>query len=55
MPSSIKKLLHWLAFGFVFYAILTLPVQAADFVSMIWSAAKGSVVNLGQFYSALVG
>ncbi|WP_187345605.1 hypothetical protein [Serinicoccus sp. CNJ-927] len=36
MPSTVKKVLHWLVWGFLIYAVITNPDRAADIVRAVW-------------------
>lgn len=53
MPT-VKKLLLWLLFGFLIYAIITSPDRAADIVRAVWDIIVQGIVNIGRFFSAIV-
>ena len=55
MPEQIKRVLAWLLFGFIVYAIITNPDRAADIVQSIWEIIAEGFRNIGRFFEALVG
>ncbi len=54
MPSTIKKILLWLVFGFLIYAIITSPDRAADIIQAIWDIIVQGFTNIGRFFGSLV-
>lgn len=55
MPPMVKKVLHWLVWGFVIYAIITNPDRAADIVSAVWDIISQGFLNIGRFFNNLMG
>ncbi len=55
MPGTIKRILLWLVFGFLIYAIITSPDRAADIVQSVWDIIADGFRNIGQFFEALIG
>ncbi len=50
-----KRVLLWLLFCFVIYAVVTSPDRAADIVVAIWDLIADGFRSIGQFFEALVG
>lgn len=55
MPPTVKKVLHWLVWGFVVYAIITNPDRAADIVGAVWDILSQGFLNIGRFFNNLLG
>jgi hypothetical protein len=55
MPDRMKRVLFWLLFGFVVYAIVSNPDGAADIVASIWDIIADGFRNIGRFFEAIVG
>lgn len=55
MPPTVKKILHFLVWGFLIYAIITNPDRAADIVSAVWDIVSQGVLNIGRFFNKLMG
>ena len=55
MPATVKKVLHWLLWGFIIYAVVTNPDRAADIVRAIWDIISQGVLNIGRFFNNLLG
>ncbi len=55
MPPTVKKVLHWLFWGFVIYAIVTNPDRAADIARAVWEIVSQAVLNIGRFFNGLMG
>lgn len=54
MPATVKKILLWLIFGFLVYAIITSPDQAADIVRGVWDVIAQGFINIARFFSSLM-
>ena len=54
MPKTIKRILVWLLFGFIVYAIITSPDRAADIVQAVWDIIAEGFRNIGRFFSSLI-
>lgn len=54
MPPTVRKILHWLVWGFLIYAIVTNPDRAADIVRTAWDIAWSAVTNVGRFFNRLM-
>ncbi|MGC5584442.1 hypothetical protein ACQE98_15150 [Ornithinimicrobium sp. W1679] len=54
MPATVKKVLHWLLWGFIIYAVVTNPDRAADIVRAIWDIISQGVLNIGRFFGNIV-
>ncbi|HKJ11125.1 MAG TPA: hypothetical protein VJ976_01905 [Ornithinimicrobium sp.] len=54
MPPTIKKIILWLLFGFLIYAIITSPDRAADIVSAFWDIIADGFRNIGRFFEELM-
>ena len=54
MPSTVKKILLWLIFGFLIYAIITSPDRAADIVRDVWDIIAQGFINIFQFFNSLL-
>lgn len=55
MPDQMKKILLWLVFGFLVYAIIVNPDRAADIVVAVWDIIAEGFVNIGRFFQELAG
>lgn len=55
MPPIAKKVLFWLAMGFLLYAIITNPDRAADIVRAVWDIISQGFLNIGRFFNRLLG
>lgn len=55
MPTTIRRILHWLVWGFLIYAVITNPDRAADIVRAIWDIISGGFLNIGRFFNQLMG
>lgn len=55
MPPTVKKILHFLVWGFLIYAIITNPERAADIVRAVWDIVSQGVLNIGRFFNDLIG
>ncbi|WP_202863488.1 hypothetical protein [Ornithinimicrobium avium] len=55
MPPTVKKILHWLVWGFLIYAIITNPDRAADILRAVWDIISQSILNIGRFFNSLMG
>lgn len=55
MPNGMKRILIWLLFGFVVYAVITSPDRAADIVVAVWDFILEGFRSIGRFFEALVG
>jgi hypothetical protein len=51
----VKKVLHFLVWGFLIYAIITNPDRAADIVEAIWDIVSQGFLNVGRFFNNLMG
>lgn len=54
MPATVKKVLLWLVFGFLLYAIITSPDRAADIVRGVWDVIAQGFVNIFRFFNTLL-
>ena len=54
MPPTVKKVLHWLVWGFLIYAIIVSPDRAADIVRTVWDILVQAVQSLGRFFDVLI-
>lgn len=54
MPTTIRRILQWLLFGFLVYAVITSPDRAADIVQAIWDIIATGFRNIGRFFSELI-
>jgi hypothetical protein len=54
MPPTIKKIILWLIFGFLIYAIITSPDRAADIVQAFWDIIADGFRNIGRFFEELL-
>ena len=54
MPATVKKILHWLLWGFIIYAVVTNPDRAADIVRAVWDIISQGVLNIGRFFNQLI-
>jgi len=54
MPRKIKQVLWWLLAGFLIYAIVTSPNQAADILASVWDIIEQGFRNIGRFFEALI-
>ena len=54
MPPTIKRIVLWLLFGFLVYAIITSPDRAADIIQAIWDIILQGFRNIGRFFSSLI-
>ena len=55
MPPTVKKVLQWLFWGFILYAIITSPDHAADIVRSVWTIVSTAFLNIVRFFNALLG
>ncbi len=55
MPGQIKKILIWVFWIFVIYAVFTSPDRAADIVKSIWAIISNGFTNLGVFFDRVLG
>ncbi|WP_157270358.1 hypothetical protein [Paraoerskovia marina] len=54
MPHKVKLLVVWLIVGFVIYAIVTSPDQAAGVLRGVWNVIAQGFASLGTFFSTLL-
>lgn len=54
MPRKIRQVLWWLLAGFLIYAIVTSPNQAADILASVWDIIEQGFRNIGRFFEALI-
>lgn len=54
MPATVKKVLLWLLFGFLIYAIITSPDRAADIVRGVWDIIAQGFINIFRFFNSLM-
>lgn len=54
MPTTIRRILHWLVWGFLIYAVITNPDRAADIVRAIWDIISQGFLNIGRFFNQLM-
>lgn len=54
VPTTIRRILHWLVWGFLAYAIVTNPDLAADIVRAIWEIISQGFRNIGRFFNQLM-
>jgi hypothetical protein len=55
MPGQVKKILQWVFWIFVIYAIVTSPDKAADIVHSVWSIIYSGFTALGTFFDRVLG
>lgn len=54
MPATVKKIIMWLIFGFLIYAIITSPDRAADIVRGVWDIIATGFSNIFRFFRSLM-
>ncbi len=54
MPSQVKKVLQWIFWVFVIYAVFTSPDRAADIVRSIWDIIANGFHNLAVFFDRVL-
>ncbi|NHN56768.1 hypothetical protein G9U51_13380 [Calidifontibacter sp. DB0510] len=52
--EKIKKIVIWVAFAFLLYAIFTNPEKSAGVVHSIWELLASGVSNMGRFFRSIV-
>ena len=55
MPPTVKKVLHWLVWCFLIYAIITNPERAAYIVRAVWDIISQGFLNIGRFFNSIIG
>ncbi len=55
MPPQVKKILQWVFWIFIIYAIFTSPDRAADIVRAIWDVIAGAFNAIAIFFDRLLG
>ncbi|MBW3085097.1 hypothetical protein KEM60_01290 [Austwickia sp. TVS 96-490-7B] len=55
MPPQIKKVLIWVFWIFVVYAVFTSPDRAANILRTAWEIIINGFQNLGVFFDRLLG
>jgi len=53
MPP-IKKIIGWLVFAFLIYAVVTSPASAATILGSTWDVILTGLRNIGAFFNALL-
>lgn len=52
--EKIRKIIVWVLFAFVLYAIFTNPNKSADIVHSTWDLLSSGVQNIGKFFQAIL-
>ncbi len=55
MPVRAKKILVWLFWIFVIYAIFTSPDRAAELLRTVWEIIVNGFTSVGIFFDRLLG
>lgn len=55
MPPTVKKILTWIFWIFVIYAIFTNPSKAADLVTTVWDIIVNGFTSIGIFFDRILG
>lgn len=55
MPGQVKKILQWIFWIFLIYAIFTDPQGAAGIVRAIWNIILNGFNNLAVFFNQVLG
>lgn len=55
MPPTVKRILVWIFWIFVIYAIFTSPDRAADLVLTVWEIIVNGFTAIGTFFNRLLG
>lgn len=54
MPAQVKKVLQWVFWIFVIYAVFTSPDRAAAIVRTVWEIIASGFQNLGVFFDRVL-
>ncbi|HEX2704948.1 MAG TPA: hypothetical protein VHM65_04255 [Candidatus Lustribacter sp.] len=54
MPR-IRKILLWVLFAFIVYAVYSSPAQAGDIVRSAWEILGNAVTAIGRFFRSMLG
>ncbi|WP_186525980.1 hypothetical protein [Leekyejoonella antrihumi] len=52
--ERVKKIIIWVVFAFIVYAIFTSPTRSADIVHSCWQILSDGVKNLGAFFNSIL-
>ena len=52
--QRVKKIVLWTLLGFVVYAIVTSPTQAADIAHNLWGMVAQGLTSIGSFFDSLL-
>lgn len=55
MPIQVKKIITWVFWIFVLYAIFTSPDRAASLVMTVWEIIVNGFASIGIFFDRLLG
>lgn len=55
MPHQVKRILVWIFWIFVIYAIFTSPDRAAQIVITVWEILVNGFSAIGIFFDRLLG
>ncbi len=52
--EKVKKIVIWVIFAFIVYAIFTSPDRSADIVHSAWDIIKNGVTTFGDFFDRIL-
>jgi len=52
--EKVRKIIIWVVFAFIVYAIFTSPDRSADIVHSCWQILTDGVKNMGDFFNSIL-
>lgn len=52
--DKVKKIIIWVVFAFIVYAVFTSPDHSADIVHSAWDIIRNGVTRFGDFFNSVL-